>query len=83
MRLEIESNPPNLSFGGFMIHARSTLPPYNVVGRFQPIDPGQVKLINCDGGAENTATHTSPSPKNNLGFEWVAPVDFEGQVIFK
>lgn len=32
LRVEIESNPAELNFGGFMIHARSAVPPFKVVG---------------------------------------------------
>lgn len=81
LRLEIAGNPPELSFGGFMVHARSTSPPYQVVGRFAPSADGLSKLTNC-GSSENTVTHTSPSPKKTLGVEWQAPNDFVGEIIF-
>lgn len=82
LRIEIRSQVPELSFGGFMIQARSTNPPYQVVGRFAPSADRLVKLINC-GGFENTATHTSPSPKSSISLQWQAPADFIGDVIFK
>lgn len=82
LNIEIQSNPPELTFGGFLIHARSTSPPFQVVGRFAPSSDGLVNLINCNGD-ENTATHTSPSPKSGLGLTWQAPSDFLGEVIFK
>lgn len=81
LRLEITGNPPELAFGGFMAHARSTVPPYQVVGRFAPSADGLTKLTDC-GGQENTVTHTSPSPKKALGIEWQAPSDFVGEIIF-
>lgn len=31
LRVNIDSNPPNLVVKGFMLHARSTSPPFNVV----------------------------------------------------
>lgn len=31
LTVEIKSSPPELRFGGFMLHARSTSPPYRVV----------------------------------------------------
>lgn len=82
LHVEIESVPPELLFGGFMIQARSISPPYRVVGRFAPSADGLVKLIDC-GGSDNTATHVSPSPKSNLGLQWQAPNDFLGDVVFK
>lgn len=81
LRLEIAGNPPELSFGGFLVHARSTSPPYQVVGRFAPAADGLSKLTDC-GGSENTVTHTSPAAKKTLGVEWQAPNDFVGEVIF-
>lgn len=82
LNIEIVSTPPELTFGGFMIHARSTSPPYRVVGRFAPSSDGLIKLINCEGD-DNTATHVSPSPKSGLGLTWQAPNDFLGEVVFK
>lgn len=81
LTIEIRSVPPELRFGGFMLHARSTSPPYKVIGRFAPSIDGQVKLINCDG-VDNTATHVSPSPKGDIGLQWQAPNDFLGEVVF-
>ncbi|KAJ6636406.1 putative ferric-chelate reductase 1 like [Pseudolycoriella hygida] len=81
LTVEIKSVPPELRFGGFMIHARSTSPPYKVIGRFAPSIDGLVKLINCDG-VENTATHVSPIPKGDIGLQWQAPNDFLGEVVF-
>lgn len=81
LRLEIESNPPGLKFGGFMIHARNLNTPYEVVGRFLPSSDGLVKLISC-ADQEDTATHVSPAPKSNLILEWQAPTNFIGEVVF-
>jgi hypothetical protein len=83
LRIQIDASPPELTFGGFMLHARSTTPPYRVLGRFAPSADGTVKLIRCDGGTDNTVTHTSPSPKRSFGFDWQAPTDFVGEIIFK
>lgn len=82
LHIEIQSVPPELLFGGFMIQARSINPPYRVVGRFAPSADGLVKLIDCDG-IDNTATHSNTNPKSNLGFQWQAPSDFLGDVVFK
>lgn len=82
LRIEIRPQIPELTFGGFMIHARSASPPYQVIGRFAPSNDGQVKLINC-GGFDNTATHTSPTPKSGISLQWQAPSDFLGEVVFK
>ncbi|GAB0093620.1 Putative ferric-chelate reductase 1 homolog [Sergentomyia squamirostris] len=81
LRLEIEGVTPELTFGGFMLQARSVSPPYNIVGRFNPTVDGLVKLIDCNG-ADNSATHVSPQPKRRLTFEWEAPADYLGPVVF-
>lgn len=82
LHVQIESLIPELVFGGFMIQARSINPPYDVVGRFAPSVDGLVKLINCRS-YDNSATHTSPQPKNGLDLQWQAPSDFLGEVVFK
>lgn len=80
LRVEIPSNIPQLSFKGFMIHART--PNGRVVGRFASSADGLVKLINCNG-AQNTATHSDTSPKVEFGLDWQAPTDYLGDIIFK
>lgn len=82
IRINIIPQSPELMFGGFMLHARNAYPPHQVIGRFAPSNDGQVNLINC-GGFANTATHTSPSPKQEISLQWQAPSDFLGEVIFK
>lgn len=81
IRVEIVATPRELVFGGFMLHARNINPPYQVIGRFSQNPDGATKFIGCDG-QEDTATHLSPTPKRDLGLEWVAPNDFEGEVVF-
>ncbi|XP_055385328.1 putative ferric-chelate reductase 1 homolog isoform X2 [Condylostylus longicornis] len=81
MRIEINANPPELIFEGFMIQARSRNPPYQVVGQFSEIPDGKIKLMNCNGVA-TSATHSDTSQKKGLSLEWNAPVDFLGQIMF-
>jgi Reeler domain len=80
LRIEIPSDIPQLSFKGFMIHARASNG--RVVGRFASSADGLVKLINCDG-AQNTATHANTNPKIDFGLDWQAPTDYLGDIIFK
>ena len=82
VRLEIESDIPNLAFKGFMIHARTVNAPYRVLGRFASSADGSIKLINCQG-TENTATHSNTNLKVEFGLDWQAPTDYIGDVIFK
>jgi hypothetical protein len=80
LRVEIPSDIPQLSFKGFMIHARASNG--RVVGRFASSADGLVKLISCDG-AQNTATHANTAPKVDFGLDWQAPTDYLGDIIFK
>lgn len=80
LRVEIPSDIPQLSFKGFLIHARA--PNGRVVGRFASSADGLVKLINCDG-VENTATHANTQAKVEFGLDWQAPTDFLGDIVFK
>ncbi|XP_063701077.1 putative ferric-chelate reductase 1 homolog isoform X2 [Culicoides brevitarsis] len=82
LRVEIQADPRELVFGGFMIHARTRTTPYRVVGRFAKSADGTVKLINCGDGVENTATHVSPAPKLDFGLDWQAPNDYVGEIYF-
>lgn len=79
LKLIIESNPPNLSFGGFMIHALNSK--NETVGRFNPTSD-IIKLIQCSG-ENDTATHINPLDKINLELEWNAPSNFSGEVVFR
>ena len=80
LRVEIPSDIPQLSFKGFMIHARASNG--RVIGRFASDADGLVKLINCDG-AQNTATHANTAPKVDFGLDWQAPTDYLGDIVFK
>lgn len=80
LRIEVPSSIPQLSFKGFIIHART--PNGRVVGRFASSADGLVKLIDC-GGTQNTATHANTNPKVDFGLDWQAPTDYLGDIIFK
>ena len=80
LSVDINANPPQLIFEGFMIQARSRNPPYDVIGQFSDATDG-VKLMNCNG-VSTAATHTDTSPKQGLSLEWHAPADFLGQIVF-
>lgn len=85
LAVQIVANPPELMFGGFMLHAVN--PDANdaqpsVVGQFVAIDAELVKGIDC-GAANSTVTHSSTRPKGSgLTFAWRAPEDFVGEVVF-
>lgn len=82
LRVEIQADPRELVFAGFMLHARTkTVPEYRVVGKFARAVDGSVKLINCNG-EENTATHSNTNDKLDFGLDWQAPSDYVGEVYF-
>lgn len=85
LTVEIVASPPELMFGGFMLHAvnpDATDEQPSVVGQFVAIDANQVKGIAC-GSENSTVTHTSTQPKGSgLAFAWRAPEDFVGEVVF-
>lgn len=81
LTVEIFGTPSALTFGGFMLQARNTEPPYQVVGQFAPHALGLSKHMNCNG-PQTSITHSSSSPKPGITLEWQAPVDFLGRIIF-
>lgn len=82
IKVFIESNPTGKPFGGYMIQARNTNNPDQIIGKFQSNSYGLAKLTNCDG-LETTATHVSPANKQNIELEWAPPKDFLGSVFFR
>ncbi|XP_011186308.1 putative ferric-chelate reductase 1 homolog isoform X2 [Zeugodacus cucurbitae] len=82
MRVDIVGVPAGLSFGGFMVQARNRNSPHQIIGQFNPSTDGSAKLMNCENSVGNSATHTSPGPKQTVSLEWLSPVDFLGDVVF-
>ncbi|XP_073846110.1 putative ferric-chelate reductase 1 homolog isoform X2 [Musca autumnalis] len=81
LRVDIIGVPSGLTFGGFMIQARSTSG-NQVIGQFNLPEDGLSKLMNCDNSVGNSVTHTNTSPKPEISLEWQSPVDFEGEIVF-
>lgn len=44
--------------------------------------PEYAKIVECSEGVKNGVTHTNKTDKYNLEFDWEAPVDYEGTIIF-
>ncbi|XP_059224933.1 putative ferric-chelate reductase 1 homolog isoform X2 [Stomoxys calcitrans] len=82
LRVDIVGVPNDLTFGGFMLQARSTSTPNQIVGQFNPSEDGLSKLMNCEYSVGNSVTHTSTTPKRVISLEWQSPVDFEGEIVF-
>ncbi|XP_043508551.1 putative ferric-chelate reductase 1 homolog isoform X1 [Frieseomelitta varia] len=77
----ILGSPHGLAYEGFMILARDSQTG-EFVGEFANL-PDLAKIVECTPGVKNAVTHTNTSKKHNLEFDWEAPVDYEGTIVFK
>ncbi|XP_031831549.1 putative ferric-chelate reductase 1 homolog isoform X2 [Nomia melanderi] len=77
----ILGSPQGLAYEGFMIQARDAESD-ELVGEFANL-PESAQTIECTDGVKNTVTHTNTSKKHNLEFDWEAPADYEGTIVFK
>ncbi|XP_043793259.1 putative ferric-chelate reductase 1 homolog isoform X1 [Apis laboriosa] len=77
----ILGSPHGLAYEGFMIVARDS-ETGEFVGEFANL-PDSAKIVECTPGVKNAVTHTNTSKKHNLEFDWEAPVDYEGTIVFK
>lgn len=81
--VSIEIKAKSKPFCGFIIQARNVLLPHDIVGNFAPSTDKLFRLMNCNGGTENSATHTSPVLKSGVSLKWQAPAGFTGSVVLK
>lgn len=72
--------PPGRPIRGFMVQAR--VDNQNVIGQFFANNSGDVKVIDCCEGKQNTASHTSSDPKRIVQMVWKAPADYIGPFTF-
>ncbi|XP_015433243.1 PREDICTED: putative ferric-chelate reductase 1 homolog isoform X2 [Dufourea novaeangliae] len=77
----ILGSPQGLAYEGFMILARDSATG-ELVGEFANL-PESARTIECTEGVKNAVTHTNTSKKHNLEFDWEAPADYEGTIVFK
>ncbi|XP_076166775.1 putative ferric-chelate reductase 1 homolog isoform X2 [Ptiloglossa arizonensis] len=77
----ILGSPQGLAYEGFMILARDA-ETGEFVGEFANL-PDSARTIECTQGVKNAVTHTNTSKKHNLEFDWEAPADYEGAIVFK
>ncbi|KAL0279216.1 UNVERIFIED_CONTAM: hypothetical protein PYX00_000821 [Menopon gallinae] len=75
------SSRPGVSYAGFMLQAHSPLFPGEVMGTFTNL-PDLAKAINCGNNFQNTATQKNRMLKKSLEFEWEAPAEYEGPIVF-
>ncbi|XP_032675276.1 putative ferric-chelate reductase 1 homolog isoform X2 [Odontomachus brunneus] len=76
----ILGSPQGLAYEGFMIFARD-IDTGEYVGEFANL-PDSAKIVECTQGVKNGVTHVNTSKKQNLEFDWEAPVGYEGTIIF-
>ncbi|XP_012535787.1 putative ferric-chelate reductase 1 homolog [Monomorium pharaonis] len=76
----ILGSPEGLAYEGFMILARD-IDNGEYVGEFVNL-PDSAKIVECIRGVKNAVTHINTNKKHNLEFDWEAPVDYEGTIIF-
>lgn len=69
-----------LPYQGFFIVARD-LDNGRYVGEFSNL-PRLTKHVQCSEGFNNAVTHVSKEDKRNMEFDWQAPDDYEGTVVF-
>lgn len=81
IQLELSTND-NSTFKGFIIQARDSKLKDQQVGSF--ILSGDVaSYITCGRGIHNSITHRTSSSKSSIQAQWLAPTDFDGEVIFR
>lgn len=69
--------------GGFILQGRQIQNPETIVGKFVSVpDPANTHLTACSND-NDTATHSNPTEKPALTFQWLAPTDFLGGVEFR
>ncbi|XP_011865785.1 PREDICTED: putative ferric-chelate reductase 1 homolog [Vollenhovia emeryi] len=76
----ILGSPEGLAYQGFMIVAKD-IDTGEYVGEFINL-PDSARIVECTPGLKNGVTHRSTDKKQNLEFDWEAPVDYEGTIIF-
>lgn len=81
INVEIRSVDANRQFAGFILQARTTSDPYEIVGEFQETGPPFV-FRDCSGH-RTTATNANNIRSSSLTFEWAAPREFTGIVRFQ
>ncbi|XP_015186206.1 PREDICTED: putative ferric-chelate reductase 1 homolog isoform X2 [Polistes dominula] len=76
----ILGSPQGLAYEGFFILARD-VESGELIGEFNNL-PDNAKFVECTNGVNNAVTHTSKEKKHNLEFDWIAPPEYEGTIIF-
>jgi len=72
----------NSTFKGFIIQARNMKLKDQQVGSFI-VSGDDVSYMTCGRGIHNSITHRKATSKTSIQAQWMAPSDFEGDVIFR
>lgn len=73
-------SPQGLAYEGFLLVARD-IDTGDYVGEFVGLPEGS-RSLECVQGIKSGVTHTDTSKKQNLEFDWEAPEDYVGTIIF-
>ncbi|KAK2589300.1 hypothetical protein KPH14_007851 [Odynerus spinipes] len=76
----ILGSPQGLAYMGFLILARD-FENGELVGEFTNL-PETARFVECTTGVKNAVTHANQTKKQNLEFDWIAPPNYEGTIIF-
>lgn len=84
IQVELESTDGR-DFKGFYLQARTTSGQTQIVGEFLAAQGEQTpfNFRNCGSNSRNAVTHFDNQPKQRIAFDWRAPEDFEGTIIFQ
>lgn len=82
MTVEILSLKIDRPFAGFMLQARATSDPFEILGQFQERDEPAFNFRDCTT-LRSTVTNANNSRSESFSFEWSAPWEFVGKVRFQ
>jgi len=81
--LELElTTKDNSTFKGFIIQARDLRLKDQQVGSFV-LSGEEASYMTCGRGIHNSITHRKSNAKTSILAKWMAPSDFEGDVVFR
>jgi len=72
----------NSTFKGFMVQARNAELKDQQVGSFV-LSGDEASYLTCGRGIHNSITHRKSTRKSSIKAKWMAPSNFEGEVIFR
>jgi len=81
LELELKTKD-NSTFKGFIIQARNLKLKDQQVGSFV-LSGEEASYMTCGRGIHNSITHRKSNSKSSILAKWMAPSDFEGDVIFR